>query len=59
VQFDWDSKKAVKNKRKHGIALEEAATIFSDPLLSLSPIRIIPLTKIATLHLASQDWSGF
>ncbi len=26
------SKKAVKNKRKHGIAFEEAATVFSDPL---------------------------
>jgi uncharacterized DUF497 family protein len=32
MQFEWDPKKAVKNKRKHGIAFEEAATIFSDPL---------------------------
>jgi len=32
MQFEWDPKKAVKNKREHGIAFEEAATIFSDPL---------------------------
>ena len=32
MQFERDPKKAVKNKRKHGVAFEEAATIFSDPL---------------------------
>ncbi len=32
MQFEWDPKKAVKNKRKHGIAFEEASTVFSDPL---------------------------
>lgn len=32
VQFEWDSKKAQSNKRKHGITFEEASTIFGDPL---------------------------
>ena len=32
MQFEWDPKKAVKNKRKHGIAFDEASTVFSDPL---------------------------
>jgi len=32
LQFEWDSKKARANKRKHGITFEEASTIFSDPL---------------------------
>ncbi|MDR3568935.1 MAG: BrnT family toxin [Syntrophobacteraceae bacterium] len=32
MQFEWDLKKAVKNKQKHGISFEEASTVFSDPL---------------------------
>ncbi len=29
--FEWDKKKADQNIRKHGISLEEAATVFGDP----------------------------
>ena len=32
LQFEWDSKKARVNRRKHGITFEEASTIFDDPL---------------------------
>ena len=32
LQFEWDSKKSLENKRKHGITFEEASTIFGDPL---------------------------
>jgi uncharacterized protein len=32
-QIIWDPAKARSNKRKHGIEFEEAATVFSDPLL--------------------------
>jgi uncharacterized protein len=32
MQFEWDPKKAVTNERKHGVAFQEAATIFSDPM---------------------------
>lgn len=32
LRFEWDSKKNLVNKRKHGIAFEEASTIFGDPL---------------------------
>lgn len=34
--FVWDTGKAEKNLRKHGIRFEEAATIFSDPLFVLT-----------------------
>jgi hypothetical protein len=30
--FEWDLKKAAWNKKKHKISLEEAMTIFKDPL---------------------------
>jgi uncharacterized DUF497 family protein len=30
--FTWDSEKAASNLRKHGVAFEEALTVFGDPL---------------------------
>ncbi len=30
--FEWDPNKAVANHRKHGVAFEQAATVFRDPL---------------------------
>jgi hypothetical protein len=32
MNFEWNNKKAIENLRKHGIAFDEAATIFADPL---------------------------
>jgi uncharacterized DUF497 family protein len=29
--FSWDARKAIGNRRKHGVPFEEAATIFADP----------------------------
>ena len=31
IRFTWDRNKAERNKQKHGIAFEEAATVFRDP----------------------------
>lgn len=30
--FAWDPKKAARNLRKHGVAFDEAQTVFHDPL---------------------------
>jgi hypothetical protein len=30
--YEWDTRKAKANRRRHGVAFEEAATIFLDPL---------------------------
>ena len=35
--FEWDAKKAESNAQKHGIAFEEASTVFGDPLALLMP----------------------
>ena len=35
VEFEWDPPKAAENARKHGVAFEEAATAFADPLASV------------------------
>jgi uncharacterized protein len=32
MQFDWDSEKASANLAKHGVAFDEARTVFDDPL---------------------------
>jgi uncharacterized DUF497 family protein len=32
MKFEWDPKKASQNERKHGVAFQEAATVFGDPL---------------------------
>jgi len=29
--FSWDAQKAIRNRKKHGVPFEEAATIFADP----------------------------
>ncbi len=33
--FVWDESKASENQRKHGIAFEEAVTVFDDPFIVL------------------------
>ena len=35
TSFRWDESKAAENQRKHGVSLEEAATVFDDPLFVL------------------------
>ena len=32
ARFDWDSRKAASNPRRHGVSFEEATSVFSDPL---------------------------
>jgi uncharacterized DUF497 family protein len=32
LTFEWDNTKARENLRKHGVAFDEATTIFGDPL---------------------------
>ena len=32
MTFEWDRRKAARNRRKHGVSFQEAATIFADPL---------------------------
>jgi len=30
--FEWDSRKAGANEKKHGVSFKEASTVFGDPL---------------------------
>ncbi len=35
LEFEWDEKKAASNRKKHGVTLEEAASVFADPLAAI------------------------
>ncbi len=35
--FEWDAQKSKRNIRKHGIAFDEATTVFDDALASIFP----------------------
>ena len=37
MRFAWNERKAASNLLKHGIAFEEAATVFGDPLSDTFP----------------------
>lgn len=32
MHFEWDTRKARENLRKHGVSFDEAASVFFDPL---------------------------
>ena len=31
LYFEWDSRKAAQNRRKHGVSFDEASSVFGDP----------------------------
>jgi uncharacterized DUF497 family protein len=48
-EFEWDAAKARENLKKHGVAFDEALTVFADPRsLASSTIRIIRRTSNAS-----------
>ncbi len=38
-RFEWDSRKAATNIRKHGVSFDEASTVFDDPLPPFSMMK--------------------
>jgi hypothetical protein len=42
LRFEWHDKKAIVNKRKHGITFEEASTVFGDSF-SITIFMILPI----------------
>lgn len=35
MEFEWDSKKAKFNLKKHAVSFEEASSVFADPLAAV------------------------
>lgn len=42
MRYEWDPAKAAANLKKHGVSFEEAATIFSDPLVLMRADEVHP-----------------
>jgi uncharacterized DUF497 family protein len=40
ILFEWDAEKAKSNRRKHGIAFDDAMQVFDDPFAVAAPERI-------------------
>src|SRR5438128_958798 len=34
-EFEWDAQKGTENIKKHGVAFDEALTVFADPLANI------------------------
>jgi hypothetical protein len=34
-EFEWDAQKAAENFKNHGVAFDEAVTVFADPLANI------------------------
>jgi uncharacterized protein len=56
VVFSWDPRKAVSNRRKHGIDFHEAATVMSDGLAMTFPDvdHATPEARFVTVGVSSR-----
>ena len=57
--FEWDPLEARANLRKHGVAFEEASTVFLDPARCHCMIQNIARLKTAELRSAFRPLAGF
>jgi uncharacterized protein len=56
VQFEWDSKKAGQNIKKHSVSFDEAVTAFYDPLSATfnDPDHSVGEQRYITIGFSSQ-----
>jgi uncharacterized DUF497 family protein len=57
VYFEWDPAKALRNRRRHRVSFEEAATVFGDPLALtyLDPDHSISEQRFITVGTSSAN----
>ncbi len=57
MQFEWDSKKAASNVKKHGVSFDEAVTVFYDPLAATfdDPDHSMDEGRYVTVGFSSRD----
>ena len=52
LEFEWDAAKAKANLKKHGVAFDEALSVFADPL---ARIFDDPVTRQKSRERSSSD----
>jgi uncharacterized DUF497 family protein len=55
LEFEWHSRKAAVNRRKHGVTLEEAATVFGDPLAAIFSDEAHSVGEVREIIIGSSD----
>ena len=59
MDFEFDVKKSVSNRKKHGIDFSEAQTLWEDPDLIEIPARTTDEPRfLVTGQIAGKHWSG-
>jgi uncharacterized DUF497 family protein len=58
MEFEWDPKKADRNKQKHGVTFQEGTTVFGDPLAITfaDPDHSEDEERFITFGLSTQEW---
>ena len=56
LRFEWDPRKEMANKRKHGVTFGEATTVFADPLgrTMPDPDHSLDECRLATMGMSSR-----
>ena len=57
LRFEWHDRKAVANRRKHGIAFEEASTVFGDSfsITIYDPVHSIAEERFITIGMSNRN----
>ena len=59
MEFEFDSRKSIINKRKHGIDFFEAQTLWDDPDLVEIPVRTSDEPRFVVIgKISGRHWSG-
>ena len=59
MEFEFDSRKSVINKRKHGIDFFEAQSLWDDPDLVEIPVRTSDEPRFVVIgKISGRHWSG-
>ena len=57
-QFEWDARKAARNRRKHGIDFADATAVFEDERALTVRDEITAVDEIRMLTLGRARWGG-
>jgi uncharacterized DUF497 family protein len=59
MEFEFDSRKSIINKRKHGIDFFEAQSLWNDPDLIEIPVRTSDEPRFVVIgKISGRHWSG-
>ena len=58
-RFQWDSRKAATNLRKHGVSFDEASTVFDDPRAAIFDDETHSTAEVRELIIGAPSSVGY